>query len=272
MSDEKQIMSLNKLPINTGFNLNTGFTNFFNSNPIQIQMPFASWFNDIPFVMQGIFMKQFSVPSVQLSASSFNTNINLSNLNSSPKINDFNASTPLFTNNTFNSTVGFDTFNFSLSNPKKKKSVNIGNGTHCYASWDKDYALKQAEKDPNLERLTKGSGWSICSGSFINDIPYARVGTSALLDKVCKEAGVTLTVTSALGTKKSPHDKGDSSVSHYNENNPKLDFGGGLSESEANEIKKKLDKTGLFSRVAVENDGGTCHLDVQFKDSAYATV
>jgi len=201
----------------------------------------------------------------------------------------------------FNTTVpqqtsGFDTFGalntFNLTMPvvpqvttskktedkkdakkEDKPSPNLNpNGSHAYEVLSRESALKRAKANPNLEELTKGEGWSISEGSFINDIPYARKGTSALLNRVCKEAGVTLTVTSALGTKNSPHAATSSAASHYNENNPKLDLGGGLTDAQAKELKSKLDKTGLFSRVAVESDGATSHLDVQFSDEAYKTV
>ena len=91
-----------------------------------------------------------------------------------------------------------------------------------------------------------------------------------MLSKISAEIGEDLVVTSALGTKTSPHAKGSSSCSHYNENNPKLDFGGGLNQSEANRLANKLRGTNYFSRVAVEANGdGNYHLDVQIKDSAY---
>ena len=108
---------------------------------------------------------------------------------------------------------------------------------------------------------------------FCNDIPYAKKGTGALLTKISDEIGEELIVTSALGTKTSPHSKGNSSCSHYNEKNPKLDFGGGLNHSEATSLANKLKNTGYFSRVAVEANGdGNYHLDVQIKDSAYNSL
>ena len=186
---------------------------------------------------------------------------------------------------TYGSTSFFNTLSYNLptltpalpsiktEKGNKTSSKLSSNGSHIYATLSKADAEKRAKANSNLEKLSKGEGWSISENSFENDIPYARKGTGALLDKVCKEAGVTLTVTSALGTKTSPHNKGITGAdSHYNENNPKLDLGGGLSDSQAKELKAKLDKTGLFSRVEVEPDGATSHLDVQFSDEAYKTV
>ena len=166
---------------------------------------------------------------------------------------------------------------FERSTDKKKTPLGgtVANGTHIYSRLTKADALARAKKDPNLEELTSGQGWEISAKDFINDIPFAKKGTGALLSKVCQQAGVGLVITSALGTKKSPHQADAGSASHYNEKNPKLDIGGGLSKGDAEELAKKLMNTGLFIFANPEDnkDGtGHWHLDLQFKDSAYETV
>lgn len=159
-------------------------------------------------------------------------------------------------------------FNFSWSGFNSADKLKLPTYT-SYASMSREAALKAASADPNLEKLTGGTGWSVSDGSFIYDIPYAKKGTGAVLEKAASLIGESLVVTSALGTKDSPHVKNSGSVSHYNSNNPKLDLGGGLTPDQANSLKTKLDSTGLFSRITVESDGATAHLDVQIADSAF---
>ena len=174
-----------------------------------------------------------------------------------------------------NNSTNTSLFSFSWENFKPAAIWNSGTKKSSdtdYAALSRSSALEAAAKDPNLEKLTGGKGWSISESSFINDIPYARKGVSTILTRAAELTGETLVVTSALGTKDSPHAKGTSEASHYNSKNPKLDFGGGLSLSAAEALKKKLDDTGLFSRVDVEKDGDTAHLDVQIASSAFEKI
>ncbi len=184
---------------------------------------------------------------------------------------------------TGNNSVNFknnDMFRFSWSDykvPEKTKfqwdlqSSSPSTGI-SYSTMSRDAALKAAAADSALERLSGGKGWSISDASFINDIPYARKGTGAILEKVSDMIGEDIVVTSALGTKTSPHVKSESSASHYNRENPKLDLGGGLTLAQAQELKTKLDKTGMFALVEVESDGSTAHLDVQIAESAFKSL
>lgn len=162
-----------------------------------------------------------------------------------------------------------------INNDVVDKGNKDENSDKNYKNLSRADALKKAEKDENLEKLTGGEGWTISEKSFIHDIPYAKKGTGKLLAKACEQAGVSLTVTSALGTGEtgSPH-TATGEVSHYNEKNPKLDFGGYNSKDEADKVAEMLRGTELFSRVAVEpNKGGSgYHLDVQFSDDKYETV
>ena len=83
---------------------------------------------------------------------------------------------------------------------------------------------------------------------------------------ITSRLNINLTVTSALGTKNSPH-RGSG---HYDSENPKLDFGGNLSLEEAEDLKEKLDSTGDFAFVNIEKHGATAHLDVKIKDEVLA--
>lgn len=150
------------------------------------------------------------------------------------------------------------------SNITKKMGLKNFTG---YAKLTKQEAEKKAREDKNLEKLRGGKNWSVSSGSFINDIPYAARGINQFLNKLTEELNIDLTVTSALGTKTSPHVKNGG---HYDPYNPKLDFGN-LSCNEAEKLKTKLQKTGYFSRVAVEKHANnTAHLDVKIKDDVLA--
>ena len=156
----------------------------------------------------------------------------------------------------------FTSNSFSSTSHAANKTYNSK-----FATMSKSEAVNAAEANPNLEKLSGGNGWRISSNSFVNDIPYARKGMNAFLTKLSSQIGENLVVTSALGTATSPHSKNGG---HYDETNPKLDFGGGMSESEAYLLKAKLDGTGYFSRVEVEVDGTTAHLDVKVKENELA--
>ena len=176
-------------------------------------------------------------------------------------------------NNKGSGTANFFNFSWAGFKPADNSGFKFtwkkSSSDNSYASMSRAAALEAASKDPNLEKLTGGTGWSVSDSSFVNDIPYAKKGTGAVLEKAATLTGETLVVTSALGTETSPHAKGNSSESHYNSANPKLDLGGGLSLSQAEQLKVKLEGTGLFSRVVVESDGDTAHLDIQIADSAF---
>lgn len=224
---------------------NNNFT-FFNFNTFC--QPNWNWFTPM----------NFSFPSMPMLNSTFTFNT-IPTFSSTPTFTP--SFTPSFTQWSF---PKWDTTPSFLG---KTKTETTTSGS--FASMSRSEALKAAQNNPNLEKLSGGIGWSISSASFTNDIPYAKKGTSDILARVSKQIGEDLVITSALGTKNSPHVKTSSSESHYNEENPKLDIGGGLSHTQAESLRSKLLNTGYFSRVEVEKHGDTAHLDVQIKDSAF---
>lgn len=203
---------------------------------------------------------------------------------------------PLFTNWTMPSFFNFGNFDFSdikftfpdtnnktdttnLWNfsdmkfvmPTSSKKTNVtkhetkGSINNEYSNLSKSEAYKKALNDTNLEKLTGGRNWSIAESSFITDIPFAKKGTGAILEKVASLIGENLVITSALGTGENgnPHVKGGY-ASHHNAENPKLDI---RINGNGKELAQKLKNTGYFTRVSTESD----HLDVQidpdkFKD------
>jgi hypothetical protein len=189
---------------------------------------------------------------------------------------NFNFNTPAIWNGTgMSNSYTPPASTTSNSSSQRSTSQSTSSGRACnykYARLSRSAALTEAAKNPNLEKLSGGNGWSVSNNSFANDIPYARKGTSAILSKAAAQIGQNITITSALGTKTSPHVKSTGYASHYNETNPKLDIGGGLSHHKALALQKKLLATGYFSRVSVESDGATSHLDVQIKESAYTNL
>ena len=229
-----------RMPIFNNFNcFNSSFTSFplFYSSPMN-----SSLWNNVPTMnMQTINFNNFGWNNTGCTSFNFNNiplNWGISNC---------------------------DTFNYTKpSSSGSGKKRNTGQ-TWEYCSLSRQSALTKASSDPKLEKLSGGTRWKL--SSFRNDIPYAGKGTTAFLNNLCNEIGENLTITSALGTSGSPHVKGSGYESHYNSNNPKLDIGGGLSPSKANALAAKLRKTGYFSRVEVEKDGSTAHLDVQIKAS-----
>ena len=174
--------------------------------------------------------------------------------------------------------------NTNNSNGTKGKNITpLDDITFKYANMSRAEALTAAKKDSNLENLedlANGKKWTLNSASFPNDIPYAKKGTAKLLDKVYEaidkynkehSCNIKLVVTSALGTTSSKHTRKRDKISHYNELNPKLDFGGGLSEQDAKALEKILNDTGLFCHV-YRHEGSDNHLDVQFSDEAYKSL
>lgn len=125
------------------------------------------------------------------------------------------------------------------------------------ATMTKTQAQQAAAKDPNLESLSSGSGVVIVKSSFRTDIAYARKGTNQILRAASKAVGKTLYVTSALGTQSGPHQTKNPSWSHCNGSNPKIDI--------RPVDVKKLNETGLFSRINGEGD----HYDLQIKPEVY---
>ena len=175
---------------------------------------------------------------------------------------------------TFDFTKFWET-TFKKSNNRILKSVpdKTVAGSQSYSEMSRSEALQAAAKNKALEKLIGGNNWTVSTASFINDIPYARKGTSAILAKAALMTGENLVVTSALGTKTSPHIKSVSNSSHYNSTNPKLDLGGGLNRTQAYSLQYKLKGTGLFSRVEVEHDiSGNYHLDVQIAENSFRNL
>ncbi len=156
-------------------------------------------------------------------------------------------------------------YNYNNLNYWQKTNKQVNYSLIDYKTLSRSSALDKAKNDPNLEKLTGGANWKISEASFKNDIPYAGKGINKFLNKLTEELNINLTITSALGTASSPHAKNGS---HYDGKNPKLDFGGGLSEEMAKELVEKLNKTDYFEYAKKEDHGdGTSHLDVKIKDS-----
>lgn len=148
-----------------------------------------------------------------------------------------------------------------------------GNG--LYKNMLRKEAIENANKDDNLEKLKGGEGWSVATSCFKNDIPYAKKGINKLLDKLRELIGINFQITSALGTKNSPHNKGrnpNAAAGHYDQNNPKLDIQPmNCSVAAVEKLCAKFKATGLFKFVNVEkhSDGKTAHIDCQFSEEAF---
>lgn len=173
----------------------------------------------------------------------------------------------LYSNTEINSTIQINSSD--LNKEKYSQTINYGALTRAEA-------LEKAENDPNLECLTPDNEYVfLLNESFNNDIPYAKKGTMAILKKAAEEIGETLYITSALGTSSSPHAGKEKNSGHYDPTNPKIDLGGGLSETEAKELAQKLNSTGYFEFVNPEpnNDGfGNWHLDLKIDKDAYSDL
>lgn len=144
-----------------------------------------------------------------------------------------------------------------------KKQVQQGNVSHRYLQWSKNEAEQHAKRDKNLEHLNGGRNWSVAN-TFFTDIPYAKKGTSIILDKVASILGEKLVITSAVGTGEpnTPHIKYNGYKSHHNAENPKLDI---RTNGNANAFAARLKSTGYFSHVLAEGD----HIDVQIDPAKY---
>lgn len=249
-----------------GFNFGCfAMPNFFTT------MPIFNCFNNfsaIPFFQQYNNPIAFNSPSV---FSSLNTIPMPSfNLNNSSIFSNYQTDYSNMWQQTSVATPSFDTIDWSYSSNSlsKRKSSSKDYSNSTYASLSRSAAISKAEADSNLEKLTGGTGWSISNASFKNDIPYAAKGVGNFLNKLTQEIGENLTITSALGTKNSPHAKNGG---HYSDTNPKLDFGGGLSVAQAKDLERKLNATEYFEFVKREDHGdGTAHLDVKIKSETLA--
>lgn len=169
------------------------------------------------------------------------------------------------------STVKFGGLSKSVN--RSGRSFSGSGNSSEYSALSKSAAINKAQADSRLEYIGNGGdGWTISDASFINDIKYATKGTSDLLDEVVaqirkEDKDFNLVVTSALGTANSPHAK---KAGHYDLSSVKLDFGGGLSRSQAARIANQLESTGKFEFARIECDGSTYHIDAQFKKELLA--
>ncbi len=175
---------------------------------------------------------------------------------------DFSNFFPTNFNFNTNNTIWPTPTAFNFTQTPKKSFTNFnktvsGGINHSYINLTKSAAYSKAKTDSNLEELKGGRNWSISEPSFRTDIPFAKKGTAAILDKVAAITGENLVITSALGTGEAgnPHVK-NGYASHHNAENPKLDI---RINGNAQTFAQKLRNTGYFSRVSVESD----HLDVQ---------
>ena len=212
---------------------------------------------------------------------------NSSNAFDYTKINQSYQSWDMTTMPSLNSNMQYDWSNqikqLKIMAPEKEKAKKgegkTDNGDNInYASLSREEALEKAKNDPNLEELvtttsSKGHKVIISSVDFENDIPYAKKGTMEILLKVADKIGKDITITSALGTSSSPHAGKEDQTGHYNPTNPKLDFGGGLTTAEAEELKTALENTGYFEFVSnPEKHGATAHLDTRIKEESYEAL
>ena len=162
----------------------------------------------------------------------------------------------------------------TVSNTRKLRSKGKGGKiNYLYKNMSRSQALSAAKRDNNLEDLRekKYTGWKL-KQTFGTDIPFAKKGTSDILQKVYEITGIKLEISSALGTNGngsgSPH-KGMGYASHHNAENPKLDISYSSIAGKNMDGYKFADilwNTGLFSWIYVEGD----HLDVQIDPDAYS--
>lgn len=289
MSFYSNMMHYTFMPINCfnscGFNM-YNFNNTF--NPYSFNFP--SFFN-FSYQPNYNFQSFFGMTNFNTLAKTENCGYNYSF--NSPQINNFNYNTPLqnswntstnFSNydanfrNLFNSytytpnTTSTSTTSARTTSTKSSITKTLSSGLKIdtsYSNLFKSDALRKAQNDARLEELKGGNGWRL-AGTFETDIPFAKKGTSRILDIVSKEIGEDLVITSALGTKgtsnkNSPHTVGGYS-SHHNAENPKLDIDVN-NRADGERLKAKLLATGYFSHIANEGD----HLDVQIDPDKYQT-
>ena len=289
--------------INFGYFQNNGLNRWFNPgfgciNPFMMHNPFIMPFTN-PFAMSSFSsfsaytpMSYPTIPNYFSSMPPLNFNFNVDKFweSSTSNYQSANNSVSVFSQNNY-ATPDYTAYTPSISPTKKSASTDtkkselsktsngksatpvskkqtsrkMSNGKidSSYQSLTQAQAREKALKDPNLEELKGGKNWSVSDRSFVTDIPFAKKGTSAILQKVSEMIGEDLVITSALGTgqKGNPH-KLDGYDSHHNAENPKLDI---RAHGNGNALAAKLRNTGYFSRVSIESD----HLDVQIDPSKF---
>ena len=156
-----------------------------------------------------------------------------------------------------------NTIDAELNSVEAKKG-NIYAVDNRYSKITKKKANELVKKDPRLEKLSGGSGWSVKNETFRTDVKYARKYTGKILSYIANITGIDLIVTSALGTGQhgNPHKK-NGYASHHNAENPKLDLT--AKNCSLKQLQARLISTGFFSRVSREKT----HLDVQIKPEVY---
>lgn len=216
----------------------------------------------------------FNMPSFDTTFSSWNFGLpSFFSYNPLLQFDWFDFSNVFPTNFTFNTnnTIWNTPATFDFIQTPKKSFTNFsknvsGSVNNSYLNLTKSAAFAKAKTDSNLEQLKGGRNWSISEASFRTDIPFAKKGTAAILDKVAAMTGENLVITSALGTGEAnnPHQK-SGYASHHNAENPKLDI---RINGNAQAFAQKLKNTGYFSRVSVESD----HLDVQIDPDKFKSL
>lgn len=238
------------LQLNTNYLVQNSFVNTSYDMNFLPQLPQVSLFN---FESMNLFdIPKFTTPKIWDSFNSFKWQM--------PTFSNFTFELPKFSFSEVKKSAGTNkSFNFS-------QKIN-GNINNSYLNLSKSAAYQKAKTDSNLEELSSGNRWQISKGSFVTDIPFAKKGTAAILDKVTDMIGENLTITSALGTGEgaNPHQKGGYS-SHHNAENPKLDIS--TRGKNANLLAQKLKDTGYFTRVSIEST----HLDVQIDPKKFNNI
>jgi len=139
--------------------------------------------------------------------------------------------------------------------------------THQYTKEQLNAMLPKSKAYESI--ANGGKGWSTNAASFQNDVMFAARGTGQILDSViAKNPDLfgKLIVTSAYGSKSSPHSIGNKS--HY-VGGGKLDFSlAGMNDAERKAFQKKLLSTGYFEFANIEkqSDGGY-HIDAKIKEN-----
>lgn len=242
----------------------------------------------------GLAIAAFSNSKKSNSTSSSNSTFDVVRANPEPVASSTYANNNLMTTSTFTyskpsnysiSDSFGDTYDFSetkttntsssststTSTRPAKSTTTYSQASYSYyydfRNMSKTEAVRAAANSPYLEYLKGGKGWSVSSDDFVNDIPYAANGMNKFLTHLSSKIGQNLVVTSALGTKKSPH----TASGHYDSRNPKLDFGGGMTEKQAQTLANKLESTGYFSHIYLErHSDGTAHVDVEARRDVLA--
>lgn len=206
-------------------------------------------------------MSKQQEPLLKLDTFSYSTppklNITSYQYNSPPKITDFSS-------------------NLTYSAETKTPATTFKYSTNVSGNIDNRYlqcktlseAEKLAQNDTNLERLSNVQGVAVVDSAFRTDIPYAKKGTTEILQDVAESLNTELQITSALATghPNNPHGK-DGYKSHHNAENPKIDLLVPSGYTSAT-FAEALHKTGKFSHILPEGD----HIDVQINPEAYKNL